>query len=504
LATSRLTLTGRTLVRCAVALATAGSMTALAGLGPAVATTVGETWSQAQGGPAKTGVAASGPSAPYAIAWSAEGKLGGPDGRYGFSPPALTSQDAVVVGPTRVVGYRIADGSQAFAVDRDYGPSVPPAIAEVPAGEAAVYTEGFGDNPPTASGTPRATPSSAPASPSGSGSPASPVDSHLAAFDLATQEPLWAPIQLGEVSRTGVTVDGTTAYLGDIAGTVYAVDLVNGKVEWKVRVGGTLVASVAAAGDRVVVCSQGSRTQRSAILGLSSRDGSTVWRDEASVGAILSSPSVGGGAVYVGSNDATVRAYDLEQGTQRWSARLSAPTSVTAGPAVTEDAVYALDLFGELYRLDPATGARSWEYALNEGVYRSAPVVVGETALVATARGRLAGIDTATGHLIYDSGAPGAPLRGLAVAPDAVIGVRGGVHAGLVAFQHDEAGRLLDLVSPTVVDPGRLGVNFAIAAVVFVALMLVAGRLIAPRMGPAFLYEDGPVGDPEDTDGDEG
>jgi outer membrane protein assembly factor BamB len=476
----------------------------LAGPGPAMASTSGGTWSQAQGDPAKSGVAPSGPSIPYTIAWTAAGKLGGPDGHYGFSPPALTTQDAVVVGPTQVVAYRIADGARDFAVDRDYGPSVPPAIADLPSGEAVVYSEGFGDDPPTASGTPRATPSSPSASPSGSGTPAPAIDSHLAAFDLATQKRLWAPIQLDEVSRTGVTVAGTTAYLGDTAGTVYAVDLVNGTIEWKVKVGGTLVASVAANGDRVVVCSQGSRTQRSAILGLSSQDGSTVWRDEASVGAIMSSPSIGGGAVYVGANDATVHAYDLEQGTERWSARLAAPTSVTAGPAVAEDAVYALDLFGELYRLDPANGARAWEYALNEGVYRSAPVVVGDTALVATARGRLAGIDTGTGHLVFDSGAPGAPLRGLAVAPDTVIGVRGGLHAGLAAFQHDDAGALIDVVSPTVVDPGRLGANFAIAAVLFVALLLVVGRLIAPRMGPAFIYEDAPEGDTGGAEGEEG
>jgi outer membrane protein assembly factor BamB len=497
------TLTRHRLPRAAAWIGAAAALAFAMGSGPASAALSGGAWSQAQGDAGKTGVASSGPSSPFKTAWTAKGTLGGPDQRYGYAPPALSGEEAVAVGPTQVVGYRLSTGSQAFAVDRDYGPSVSAAIADLGAGlQAVVYTEGFGDNPPTASGTPRPTPSSASPTPSGAGStaPASPVDSHVAAFDLATQKPLWPAIQLAQVSRTGVTVSGTTAYVGDIAGNVYAIDLTKGTILWKVDVGGTLVTSVATSGDRVIVCSQGSRTGRSAVLGLDVSDGSSVWRNDApSLGLIMSSPSIGGGATYVGYSDATLHAFDLESGEERWSARLSAPLTVTTGPAVTEDAVYAVDLYGELYRFDPASGARAWEFALNEGVYRSGPVIVGDTALVATVRGRLASIDTSTGHLVAEIGGSGAPLRGLAVAPDLVVGVRAGTHAGLVAFEHDPSGVSIDVVSPTVVDPTRLGVNFAVAAVAFVLLLLVAGRLVAPKMGPAFIYEDGPDTEPTVT-----
>jgi outer membrane protein assembly factor BamB len=477
-----------------------GGTTALAAIPSGV-------WSQAQGDAGKTGVASAGPEAPFKVAWSAKGTLGGPDDSYGYSSPALNAEDAVVVGPTQVVGYRLADGARAFSVARDYGPSVPAAIATLGSGrEAVVYTEGFGENPPTASGTPRPTPTSASPTPSGTASSAvaTPIDAHLAAFDLATRKPLWRPIQLDGVSRTGVTVSGSTAYVGDIAGNVYAVDLAEGAVLWRVHVGGTLVTSVATSGDRVVVCAQGSRSGKSAIVGLNASDGSTVWREEATIGVIMSAPAIGGGAVYVGFTDATLHAYDLEAGTERWSARLSTYLSPFSGPAVTEDAVYGVDFNGELYRFDPSTGARAWEFALNEGVYRSAPVIVGDTALVSTVRGRLASIDTTTGRLVADTGAGGSHLRGLSVATDLLVGVRGGRQAGLIAFEHDPSGTLIDVVSPTVIDPSRLGLNFAIAAVVFVALLLVAGRLIVPRMGPAFIYEDDPDAEPAGTGVPEG
>ena len=137
----------------------------------------------------------------------------------------------------------IATGGELWSVDRDYGPSVSPAIAETSKRRILIYTEGFGDNPPegTATPSPDGDAESVVSPSSGSGSDAGPFDSHVAAIDLDTQEPVWdAPVQLDAVSRTGVTVDGDTAYLGDNTGTVYAIDVATGAIRWTADAGGFL------------------------------------------------------------------------------------------------------------------------------------------------------------------------------------------------------------------------------------------------------------------------
>ena len=144
-------------------------------------------------------------------------------------------------------------------MDRGYGPSVPPAIAEASGRRILIYTEGFGDNPPDGSATP-----------SRGGLAESvlvrrrirsaPFDSHVVAIDLDTQEPVWDdPVQLDAVSRTGVTVDGDTAYLGDNTGTVYAFDVATGEVRWTADAGGFLTTALAVSDGAVVATVQADR-----------------------------------------------------------------------------------------------------------------------------------------------------------------------------------------------------------------------------------------------------
>ena len=62
----------------------------------------------------------------------------------------------------------------------------------------------------------------------------------MAAIDLDTRQPVWdASVQLDAVSRTGVTVDGNTAFLGDNVGNVHAVAVATGELRWTADAGGS-------------------------------------------------------------------------------------------------------------------------------------------------------------------------------------------------------------------------------------------------------------------------
>lgn len=490
----------------------------------AAAATSGD-WAQAQGSALHAGAVSTAPEPPYQEAWSVAVAPGGPDHQFGLSAPVIAGNSVVTVAPEQVMGFDLTSGTPTFTVDKELGPSVPPALATVGGHTAVVYTEGFGTEPPSGlptspspatagASTPPSPSTSASASstatPSGGGSSTSiaalSTQSRLAAFDLKTHKPLWPPIPLDQASRTGVTVDGGIAYVGDDLGRVYAIDLARGSITWRGAVGDSPEAPLVVTSDLVIVTVPGNAQNRARVVALKVTDGTQAWSyDGGTLGAVISGASVSGDSVYAAFADNTLRALNLSDGSLRWRGHLSSVLSPTESPAISGDAVYSIDVLGELRRSDPATGARVWDFAMNELVLRGSPVVAGDHVLVATGRGRLAAIDPVSGHLVWESDATGSLLRSVTPTSNLILAVRGGPQAGLVAYRHDDAGTLLDIVSPTVFNAGTFARNFAGAALPFLLVAILLGRFLAQRMGPAFIIEDDgtavaePI-DPWDTD----
>ena len=79
-----------------------------------------------------------------------------------------------------------------------------------------------------------------------------------------------------------------------------------------------------------------------------------------------SQPSIGWGAVFVGSQDGTVYAFDLETGCMRWSFRASAEvrTAVVLDPATKR--LYFGDVLARLYALDAMTGKLVWKSKVDD------------------------------------------------------------------------------------------------------------------------------------------
>ena len=455
-------------------------------------------WTQVQGDASHTGYVPDAAAPPFKEGWHLPVPLGGPVSTYGLSAPVVDGSSVIAVGPNSIVAADLASGRQLWTVDRDYGPSTTPAIAVTAKRRLLIYTEGYGQTPPGTSASPSTGSSTPSASPSTSGTGA--YDSHVTALDLATQEPAWTtPLQLQKVSRTGVTVDGNTAFVGDHDGNVYAIDVATGALRWTSQAGGFLTNSLAVSGGEVLAAVQGGRTTRPHLIAFKESDGSTSWDVEVQGGAVLASaPAIEDGHVIVGFSDQTVRSFDLTDGAESWTARLNSPVFFPGAPAITPDAVLVVDVSGDVYRLDLATGERAWDFALNETVLRSPVVVTGDRVLIASSTGRLSAIDLSSGRLIWQSDAGGI-LRGLTPTSTAVIVVRGGAQPGLVAFVEDPDGALVSMVSPTVLNLSKLLLAFAAAAVPLALLLMLGGHAALVRMGPAFLDDDGD-GDPTPED----
>ena len=464
------------------------------------------TWSEFQGGPAKTGAAEQGPEPAYVQVWEQPVEPGGPGARFGLSAPVIAGGVAIAVGPEQVVAVDVATGEPSFTVDRDLGPSVPGAVATVGGTETFVYTQGWGEGPPEVGSSADAS-STTPEPDTPEGEEAQPVDSGVAAFDLETQRPLWPPLPLDAVSRTGVTVDSERAFVGMNGGSVAAVDLTGGSLAWQQDLDAQLITSLAASDGLVIVGLQGDRDTAPVIVALDASSGEERWRHEPTdAAAIVSAPSVAAGrvhAVFTGLSETTVVALDLSSGEQRWSRRVNAAFDVVAPPVVAAGSVYVTDPRGQTRALDAATGEQRWDFAQNAIVLRTVPVLIGGYLLVPTLDGELGAIAVESGELVWRGPAGGSPLRFLAAAGDRLIAVRGAGGSGFVAFEHDPQVALVHEASPTTLALGRMLGAMVVVAVPLLVLVLLLGRALRPRMGPAFPHEPGndeddelPVRDP--------
>jgi outer membrane protein assembly factor BamB len=518
------------------------ALTALVAATPGAAAVTSEAWTQFQGSALHTGTFTNGPVPPYRSAWTTSEPTGGPRGAYGLSPPIVVEGLAIAVGPDYVVGVDVSTGTQEWSIPRALGPSVAPASVSAGGRHLLLFTEGWGSGPPDASATATATlttttpsfpatatPSVAEptrghastttspstetttASPSGSPGVSQPgaTDSHLVAVDLRSQQRVWS-LALPDVSRTGVTVDTMTAFVGTIEGTVTAVDVGSGNVRWASATGGFLDQPIAAGDDLAIVSARGDRNIRAAVVGLREADGSEAWRYQpVTTTTVIGSASVGVGVGYVSLTDATVRSFDLATGSERWSARLNSIVFLGGPPVVVDDGVIVTDAGGQVYRLDAATGDHVWDFALNESVLRTSPVVIDDVLVLGTAAGGLDGFDLGTGDLIWRGPLGDGPTRGLGVSESTLVAVRAGGGIGFEGFTADPAGSLIRERSPTIVDAPRLAGSWAVAAIPLVVLVLLLGRFLWPRLGPVTFpqypaEENAQDGEPEGEAPDDG
>ena len=78
-------------------------------------------------------------------------------------------------------------------------------------------------------------------------------------------------------------------------------------------------------------------------------------------GAIVSSPSIADGVVYIGSLDGHLYAIDQDTGKEKWRFKSSRP--IASSPAVVDGTLFFVSSVGALVAIDTATGKPKWVFA---------------------------------------------------------------------------------------------------------------------------------------------
>jgi outer membrane protein assembly factor BamB len=190
-------------------------------------------------------------------------------------------------------------------------------------------------------------------------------------------------------------------------GTIQAIDLVTGKLRWKVELKTSLSTGIAAGSDVLVVVGN-----KGEIIAL---DLSGKQRWKTTVGAeVITPPLLAPGLLLVKTADSRLIAYDAENGSRRWVYSRSAPTLTLRSIeplAVSNGLVVAGFAGGKMVVISLATGVPRWEATVANPkgateIERIAdvtgkPSIVGRDVCVSSFQGRLGCFDLVSGNPIW-------------------------------------------------------------------------------------------------------
>ncbi|MEP0545837.1 MAG: PQQ-binding-like beta-propeller repeat protein [Rhodothermales bacterium] len=167
------------------------------------------------------------------------------------------------------------------------------------------------------------------------------------------------------------------------------------------------------------------------IVALDFVDGRRVW--SLRVGPHDAGLLLDNNTLVAAGRDGTVRGIDPADGTARWQTTPDSLASFFATPVALHDAVIVADDRGRVTTLDLATGAVRWTRELGIPVYAS-PAVHGGRLFVPTTRGRFVTLDAATGEPGWSAEAESDEVRFSAPAVDDALVVVGASDGRLRAF----------------------------------------------------------------------
>ena len=213
----------------------------------------------------------------------------------------------------------------------------------------------------------------------------------------------WTYQSNANVVSTPAVVNNLVIF-GNQNGTVEALNLLNGKRRWQLQTAGPIFSSPA-------VLQSDKPTESRIILGTAAGEiicfnavGKTIWTQHANA-AVLGSPLIANGVVYIGASDSAFRAFNLTSGKELWAFNgLKGP--VVSKPVIQNDKIIfgAWDCF--LYALNKKTGELLWKWSngspvINYSPAACIPVIKDDVVYVAAPDRFLSAVDLNTGKTLW-------------------------------------------------------------------------------------------------------
>jgi len=237
------------------------------------------------------------------------------------------------------------------------------------------------------------------------------ADGRLVFLDRATGRRVHE-MRLASAVESSPALTERVLHVGSDDGELVGVDVIDGAERYRTRLGRLVRSSPLPWQDRMIVGVVDDKGT-GGVAAVDAAKGRLVWMRK--TGPVFSSPALAGRALFVGSDDGSVYALDVEKGTVQWAERLGG--KVRATPAVADDTVIAADFEGRVVALRVKDGSRAWAAELGHAVY-SSPCLAGGLCIVGCHEGHVHGLDAATGAPRFQAQTRGPVISSSAAAGD--------------------------------------------------------------------------------------
>lgn len=194
---------------------------------------------------------------------------------------------------------------------------------------------------------------------------------------------------------TNSNFDSWPMFHGDLMHSGYTASSgpLTNQTLWRQPTNDTVLSSPTVAGGIVYV-----GTNNGKVLALNASMGQFLWSYKTG-GAVYSSPAVSDNVIYFGSWDNFVYALNALTGEFLWSYKTG--SYVQSSPAVANGIVYMASYDANVYALDAATGTLLWSFRTGAGAVGSSPAVVNGVVYIGDNSGKVWALDASTGRAIW-------------------------------------------------------------------------------------------------------
>jgi outer membrane protein assembly factor BamB len=218
------------------------------------------------------------------------------------------------------------------------------------------------------------------------------ADNGLVSLDPATGQTKWAaPFVASDHWVAPPLVLKDMIFAPNNNGTLYALALATGQLQWSIPLGYSLWGAPVTDGKLVFVTSLDHR-----LFAVDPAQRRVAWKlDLGGSAPSAASVSSDGSMLFVGSFTRKILGVDTASGTVRWSADVK--DWVWGAPVSDGGSVYAADISGNLYSLGEPDGRNAWPALQPDGPITGSPLILANGVLVATESGTIFAYDRSGG-----------------------------------------------------------------------------------------------------------
>jgi len=207
------------------------------------------------------------------------------------------------------------------------------------------------------------------------------------AYNLTTHGEVWSVFQNGQVPLSSPSVGNSMVFAAS-GNKITSNDIANGTVLWSYASSGVTCNSPAFSNNTVYFACQGADTSVHALF---ADNGTEAWSADLSA-QIRTVPAVAGEVVYAAA-DRKLVALGAGNGTILWTNSTAISAEVESSPVVANGVVYVGCNDNKIYAFNATTGIETWDFTTGAALY-SSPAVANGVVYVGSHDGKMYAIGT--------------------------------------------------------------------------------------------------------------